>query len=215
MPDTRPPIPPGPWSRPTRPAVFFDRDDTLIACRAVTPDGDLGDPALVRLLPGALGACQSLRKAGYFLAVVSNQGGVARGKYGLDQVGACNDRLNELLDGAIDAFRFCPYHPSGVVCGLATEHPWRKPAPGMLLDIASHHSIDFSKSWMVGDSERDIEAGLAAGCRTVLIRSPDSGGPDPKPTRAHHTASSLVAAAAIILAGRTARPIEADPDATR
>lgn len=200
---------------PGRPAVFFDRDDTLIACRAVTPDGDLGDPALVRLMPGALEACSALRDAGFFLAVVSNQGGVARGKYGLDQVGACNDRLNELLAGAIDAFRFCPYHPSGVVCGLAIEHPWRKPAPGMLLDIASHHPVDLSSSWMVGDAERDIEAGLAAGCRTVLIRRSDPGNPDPKPTKAHHTASGLIEAAAIILAGRAARPLDADPDATR
>ncbi len=183
-----------------RRAVFFDRDDTLIACREVTPDGDLGDPALVRLLPGAREACAALRAAGWFLAVVSNQGGVARGKYGLDQVGACNDRLNELLGGSIDAFRFCPYHPRGVVCGLSNEHPWRKPAPGMLLDIAEKHSIDLAASWMVGDAERDVEAGLAAGCRTILIRA--QANTDTAPTKAHHTAATLIEAAGIILGGR-------------
>lgn len=181
----------------SRRAVFLDRDDTLIACRDVTPDGDLGDPALVRLLPGVKDACAALKAAGWFLAVVSNQGGVARGKYGLDQVDACNQRLNELLGpaAAIDAFRFCPYHPAGVMCGLAREHPWRKPAPGMLLDLAQHHAIDLAASWMVGDAERDIEAGLAAGCRTIRI------GADPhEPTKAGHRGADVRAAAAIILA---------------
>jgi D-glycero-D-manno-heptose 1,7-bisphosphate phosphatase len=176
--------------------VFFDRDDTLIACRDVTPDGDLGDPSLVRLLPGAADACAALRSHGWFIAVVSNQGGVARGMYGLDQVSACNDRLNELLGGAVDAFRFCPYHPRGIVCGLSTEHPWRKPAPGMLLDIAEKHRIDLAASWMVGDAERDIEAGLAAGCRTILVRGVTA---DAVTTKAHHAVSSLQRAAAIIL----------------
>lgn len=176
------------------PAVFFDRDDTLIACRGVTPDGDLGDPALVRLLPGAPEACRVLKQAGFFLGVVSNQGGVARGKYGLDQVAACNDRLNELLDHAIDAFRFCPYHPSGVVCGLSREHPWRKPAPGMLFDIAEHHGIDLSRSWMIGDAERDVEAGLAAGCRTIRLSASAN-----ESTKAHHRASDLGEAASIVL----------------
>jgi D-glycero-D-manno-heptose 1,7-bisphosphate phosphatase len=182
---------------PRRRAVFFDRDDTLIACRDVTPDGDLGDPSLVRLLPGASEACAALRADGWFIAVVSNQGGVARGRYGLDQVGACNDRLNELLGGAVDAFRFCPYHPRGIVCGLSAEHPWRKPAPGMLLDIAEKHAIDLAASWMVGDAERDIEAGLAAGCRTILVRS--GAGAGSVPTKAHHAVKSLREAAAIIL----------------
>lgn len=180
-----------------RRAVFFDRDDTLIACREVTPDGDLGDPALVRLLSGAAEACAALRREGWFIAVVSNQGGVARGKYGLDQVGACNQRLNELLEGAVDAFRFCPHHPRGIVCGLSTEHPWRKPAPGMLLDIAEKHGVDLAASWVVGDAERDIEAGLAAGCRTILLRRGSAA--DAATTKAHHTAASLREAAAIIL----------------
>lgn len=184
-------------SAPTRRAVFFDRDDTLIRCREVAPDGDLGDPALVSLRPGALEACRALKGAGWFLAVVSNQGGVARGRYGLDQVGACNDRLNELLGGVIDAFRFCPYHPRGVVCGFSTEHAWRKPAPGMLLDIAGCHGIELSESWMVGDAERDVEAGARAGCRTILLHDPARG--VAPVTRADHVAPGLIAGADIIL----------------
>lgn len=163
-------------SAPGTPAVFLDRDDTLIACREVVPDGDLGNPSLVRLLPGVAEGLRALNRAGFFLGVVSNQGGVARGKYGLDQVDACNQRLNELADGVIDAFRFCPYHPSGVVCGLSTEHPWRKPAPGMLFDLTEKHALDLPRSWMVGDAERDVLAGIAAGCRSILIRPPGQAG---------------------------------------
>lgn len=177
-----------------RRAVFFDRDDTLIRCREVVPDGDLGDPRLVSLRPGARGACEALKGAGWFIGVVSNQGGVARGKYGLDQVGACNDRLNELVGGVIDAFRFCPYHPRGVVCGLSIEHPWRKPAPGMLLDLAETFGIDLSRSWMVGDAERDVEAGVNAGCRAILL----SETPAPA-TRAGFVAPDLMSAVNIIL----------------
>lgn len=176
------------------PAVFLDRDDTLIACRAVTSDGDLGDPALVRLLPGVREGLNAMKRAGFFLGVVSNQGGVARGKYGLDQVDACNQRLNELVGGVIDAFRFCPYHPLGVVCGLSTEHSWRKPAPGMILDLAGTHGLDLARSWMVGDAERDVQAGLSAGCRSILVRA--GGG---EPTRAAVVAPDFSSAVEHIL----------------
>jgi len=159
------------------PAVFLDRDDTLVACRSVVSDGDLGDPALVTLLPGALEGCRALRRAGFTLVVVSNQGGVARGKFGVEAVEAVNRRVNELLDGAIALFRFCPFHPRGVVPGFITEHFWRKPQPGMVLDAAEILDLDLDRSWMVGDALRDCEAGRAAGCRTVLIGDewPDSG----------------------------------------
>lgn len=187
--------------RATRRAVFFDRDDTLIECRSVVPSGDLGDPSLVRLRAGAFEACAALKAAGWFLAVVSNQGGVARGKYGLDQVGACNDRMNELLGGAIDAFRFCPFHPAGVVCGLAVEHPWRKPAPGMLLDVAEHYGVDLSASWMVGDAERDVEAGKRAGCRSILISDDVARGAAAPATVAERVVGDVLSAAAVILGG--------------
>ncbi|RMH23429.1 MAG: HAD-IIIA family hydrolase, partial [Planctomycetota bacterium] len=152
-----------------RPAVFLDRDDTLIECRSVTPDGDLGDPARVRLRPGVAEGVRALKDAGYALVVVSNQGGVARGRYTPHDVDRVNARVNRLLHGAIDAFRFCPYHPRGVVPQYTREHPWRKPAPGMILDAAEALSLDLARSWMVGDAARDCQAGRAAGCRTVLI----------------------------------------------
>lgn len=152
-----------------RPAVFLDRDDTLIRCRSVTPDGDLGDPDLVELLPGALETCRSLKEAGFALVVITNQGGVARGKYGLQDVDRVNARLNVLLGGVIDAFRACPYHPKGVVPEYAREHPWRKPAPGMILDAAEELGLDLKRSWLIGDAIRDCEAGRAAGCATIFL----------------------------------------------
>jgi len=185
---------------PSRPAVFLDRDDTLILCREVSPDGDLGDPRLVRLAPGAVEACERLRAAGFVLVVVSNQGGVARGRYSPADVDAVNRRINELLGGAISAFRFCPYHPGGTVARFAREHSWRKPSPGMVLDAAEVLGLDLSRSWLAGDSERDIAAGKAAGCRTVLLRNDSTGtGRTTGLSAPDAVASDLAQAAAIML----------------
>jgi len=188
----------------SRPCVFFDRDDTLIACRAVVADGDLGDPALVRLLPGAREAVGALKEAGFAVVVVSNQGGVARGRYDEAAVRAVNRRLSELLDHAVDAFYYCPYHPRGVVAGYDREHPWRKPSPGMLLQAARDLDLDLSRSWIVGDAARDCEAGLRAGCKAVLLAPPASAAaPRPIPPSVV-VVDGLAAAAALILraAGR-------------
>jgi len=148
-----------------QPAVFIDRDDTLIA-----NDGDLGDPAGVVLLEGAAKAVRRLHDAGYLLVVVTNQGGVARGRYGEQDVEAVHHRLHQLIGPDLPIeFRYCPYHPKGTVARYTREHPWRKPAPGMLLDAAKAMPVDLSRSWMIGDQVRDAEAGRAAGCRTIHL----------------------------------------------
>ncbi len=195
---------------PLAPAVFLDRDDTLIACRSVVSTGDLGDPALVRLLPGAAELCARLKHARYQLIVISNQGGVARGAYTIDAVHAVNHRANELLDHAIDAFYFCPFHPRGALPEFAREHPWRKPAPGMILAAAAQRRLDLARSWLIGDNPRDCRAGRAAGIagRTILLTRPD---PDLPPTTppdladasavADHLAPDLRSACARILGG--------------
>lgn len=153
-----------------RPAIFLDRDDTLMEANALSPPpppgspGDVVDPALVKLLPGAKEGCERLKKAGFALVVVSNQGVVARGAGTMQQVQAVNARLAELLGGnSIDAFYFCPFHPKGNVPEFTREHPWRKPAPGMILAAAAELELDLSESWLIGDAARDIESGLAAG----------------------------------------------------
>ncbi len=154
-------------------AVFLDRDDTLIECNGLpappppAAPGDLTDPALVRLLPGVPGACAALKRAGFALVVVSNQGVVARGGATLATVEAINRRVSELLheDGRplIDRFYFCPFHPKGRVPEFTREHDWRKPAPGMILAAAADMGLDLRDSWLIGDAARDVEAGIGAG----------------------------------------------------
>ena len=150
-------------------AVFLDRDNTIIH-----NDGDLGDPAKVQLIQGAASAIASLCGLGYKIVVVTNQGGVARGKYAERAVHAVHKRIDEMVhqtaSGArIDAFYYCPYHPQGTVEEYRTEHPWRKPQPGMLLQAAADLSLDLARSWMIGDQMRDVQAGAAAGCCTILL----------------------------------------------
>ena len=140
-----------------RRAAFLDRDGTLIA-----DPGYLGDPAGVVLLPGAATALTQLRAAGFMTVVVSNQSGVARGYFDTSAVQAVNRRMAELLQAAdagaeIDAFYFCPHGPGdGCSC--------RKPRPGMFLQAARELGLDLSGSVCFGDSERDVLAGIAAGC---------------------------------------------------
>lgn len=186
-----------------RPAVFLDRDDTLVPCRGVAPFGDLGDPALVNLFPTAWPACSRLKDAGFALVVVSNQGGVARGRYTESAVEAVNAEINARLRGIIDRFYYCPFHPEGTLARYTREHPWRKPQPGMILAAAADLDIDLDASWMVGDQPRDCIAGRAAGCRTILL------GPLPANEDAaaiDFIARDLVAAADIILRARSPQP---------
>ena len=162
------------------PAVFLDRDETLIANATLPPPaspptgwrpGDLYDPARVELLPGALEACRGLRSAGFVLVIVTNQGCVARGSATLLQVEAVCHRVCEVLrseGGAslIARVYYAPYHPGGSVPGFAREHPWLKPGGGMLRQAARDLGLDLSRSWLIGDAERDREAGVHAGLPT-------------------------------------------------
>ncbi|MFW6060399.1 MAG: D-glycero-alpha-D-manno-heptose-1,7-bisphosphate 7-phosphatase, partial [Phycisphaeraceae bacterium] len=161
-----------------QPAVFLDRDNTIIH-----NDGDLGDPAQVRLIQGAASAISSLCGLGYKIVVVTNQGGVARGKYSEDDVQRVHERVREAVTKAangarIDAFYYCPYHPEGTVEKYRKEHPTRKPQPGMLKQAAREMKLDLARSWMIGDQLRDVQAGKAAHCRTVLLK-PDADWIDP------------------------------------
>lgn len=159
-----------------RPAVFLDRDDTLMEANSLPPPpapaarGDVVDPRQVRLLPGVAQGCARLAAAGFFLIVVSNQGVVARGGAGLAQIEAVNARLRELLPdparpgpSLISAVYCCPFHPRGNAPRFTREHPWRKPAGGMIAAAAAEMDLDLGNSWMIGDAARDVEAAVAAG----------------------------------------------------
>ena len=182
------------------PAVFLDRDNTLIH-----NDGDLGDPAQVELIQGVPSAIASLRGLGYSIIVVTNQGGVARGAYSEQDVDEVHQRINELVKASsgarIDRFYYCPYHPDGSVDRYKREHPWRKPAPGMLLQAAKDMDIDMSQSWMIGDQARDIEAGNAAGVRTILL-DPHSRAKVPNVSGQHDDDSDGFSARTLIEATR-------------
>jgi D-glycero-D-manno-heptose 1,7-bisphosphate phosphatase len=145
-----------------RPAVFLDRDGTL-----VVEVGYLADPAALHLLPGVPAALRSLRAAGFALVVISNQSGVGRGLFTLASVYAAMARLRGLLrvEGVeLDAVYFCPHRPeAGCAC--------RKPEPDLLRQAASNLGLSLRDSVMVGDKRLDAETGRRAGARGVLVRT--------------------------------------------
>jgi len=151
-------------------AIFLDRDDTLIE-----DPGYINNPDQVKLLDGVAEALIELKALGYKLIVVTNQSVVARGIVTEKVLGEIHDRLKQLLaeKGAfLDRIYYCPYHPDGIVPKYRKESNCRKPSPGMLLRAADEMDIDLSQSWCIGNSRRDVEAGLRAGCKTILIDMP-------------------------------------------
>lgn len=175
-------------------AVFLDRDKTLIF-----DPGYLADPAGVRLLPNAARGLGRLAEAGYKLIVVTNQSGIARGLLTEDALAAVHAELHRQLaaEGVrLDAIYFCPFHPEATIDRYRLDSDDRKPGPGMLLRAAGELRLDLPRSWMIGDSDRDILAGRRAGCRTILINQALD------PDGADFAAADLGHAADIILAAR-------------
>jgi len=198
----------------SKPAVFVDRDNTLI-----DDPGYLADPEAVKLLPGAELAIRSLRQSGFAIVVVTNQSGIARGLLDEETLEKIHARLGEQLaekDAPLDAIYYCPYHPDGSVPRYSQESDLRKPAPGMLLQAAQELDIDLASSWMVGDSPRDVGAGQRAGCRTVRVKSQGShlashGAEDENEEfQADFHARNLVEAARIIKRESALSPAKAD-----
>ncbi|MHC4561419.1 MAG: D-glycero-alpha-D-manno-heptose-1,7-bisphosphate 7-phosphatase [Planctomycetota bacterium] len=180
-------------------AVFVDRDNTLIE-----DPGYLADPDAVRLLPGVEVAIKSFMDAGYFIVVVTNQSGVARGLLTEGALRTIHQNMVDLLarKGArIDEIYYCPYHAEGTVAEYAVDSDLRKPNPGMLLQAAEDMDIDLEASWMIGDSARDVEAGQRAGCRTIRVRPPhedDANDDLEEDFQADYTVRNLVEAARVI-----------------
>ena len=161
-------------------AVFLDRDGVLTRLVPDPISGQYESPLTleqVTLLPGAAAAVRRLRDVGYVVVGISNQPAAAKGVVELGELERIQARVLELLGGesaAPDAFRLCFHHPEGSVPLLTLECDCRKPAPGMLLEAAEELEIDLGASWMVGDTDSDVLAGAAAGCRTLLIDNPGS-----------------------------------------
>lgn len=153
----------------SRPAVFIDKDGTLVHNVPYNVD-----PARLSFMPGAPEALAALAAAGFALVVVTNQSGLAQGRFSAAAFArlraALRQRLREAAGVELTDFLHCPHAPD------ADGRPaclCRKPRPGMLLHAARRHGLDLAASWIVGDTLDDIEAGRRGGCRGLLL---DTGG---------------------------------------
>jgi D-glycero-D-manno-heptose 1,7-bisphosphate phosphatase len=152
--------------KPNR-AVFLDRDGTINEEREY-----LYRIEECRFLPGVMEAVKQLNEAGFLVVVVTNQSGIARGYYSKSDLEKLHRFMEKEFAGSgarIDGWYYCPHHPDFPAESAACD--CRKPLPGMLLSAADELGIDLASSWMVGDKGADREAGLAAGCRPILVRT--------------------------------------------
>ena len=148
-------------------AIFLDKDGTLVHDVPYNVD-----PARIELLPGVGAALRRLQDAGYLLIVASNQSGVALGRFPATALAGVEARIDELLAPygvLITAYAWCMHRPAGSRGDGQVACTCRKPRPGLLLESAVAHGIALGQSWMIGDVLDDVEAGLRAGCRSVLV----------------------------------------------
>jgi D-glycero-D-manno-heptose 1,7-bisphosphate phosphatase len=153
-----------------KPAVFLDRDGVL--------NKDIGyvyRPEDLTILDGVVESLIILKAKGFLLIVITNQSGVARGKFDLPAVNVFNTHLEKaiIIQGGpkIDRFFVCPHHPDGVVKEYAKNCGCRKPAPGLILEAAKVFGIDLKRSWMVGDKDSDVLCAKNAGVHAILAQS--------------------------------------------
>jgi D-sedoheptulose 7-phosphate isomerase/D-glycero-D-manno-heptose 1,7-bisphosphate phosphatase len=173
-----------------RPGVLLDRDGTIIV-----DTGYVGSIDRVQFIKGAPEAIARLNQAQFPVAVVTNQSGVARGLYGIDDVARVHHYIAARLAdwGAyIDLFLYCPYHPDGRVQAFARASDDRKPGPGMANAAAAALNLDLRASWVVGDRPEDIGMAEAIGASAIYL------GPDRKHLKVH-SAPDLDAAVSMIL----------------
>lgn len=159
----------------SRPGVLLDRDGTIIV-----DHGYVGSVDRVEFIDGSIEAIAALNQAGIPVAVVTNQAGVARGSYGIDDVEQVHKYLIAELarSGAhVDLWLFCPYHPDGVVAAWARASNDRKPAPGMALAAADALDLDLSASWVIGDSVADVGLARAVGATPLYVGPPSFADP--------------------------------------
>ena len=167
------------------PALFIDRDGTIME------DTDYcSDPGDVRIFPGVLEALRQLKSRGFKVIIVTNQSGIGRGVFTLDQYRAVEaEVLRQLGDGLIDATYHCPDAPG-------RPSNCRKPAPGMIMQAERDHPIDLSRSFLIGDKEIDVECAHNAGVRAIRVRTGDQR--DMTGTNADWVADDMPAAVRII-----------------
>ena len=150
-----------------RPAVFLDKDGTLLENVPYNVA-----PGRMRFAPGVADALALLARTPLRLVVVSNQRGVALGRFAHTALAGVEEQLHRMFadcGATLHAAYWCPHDPLGHVAPWACDCDCRKPQPGMLLRASREHGIDLARSWMVGDILDDVEAGNRAGCRAILV----------------------------------------------
>lgn len=183
-----------------RPAVFVDRDGTLIE-----ETGYLSTLGRLAFFPYSIDAVRQLNRGGFAVVVITNQAGIARGIVDESFVGEAHRYIDNRLNAggaAVAGYYYCPHHPEGIVEALRVRCECRKPQPGMLLRAAADLQIDLARSFTVGDRWQDVQAGAAAGTRTVLVRTGYGREAERRPAdgaAAERIADNLAAAVAWIL----------------
>jgi D-glycero-D-manno-heptose 1,7-bisphosphate phosphatase len=168
------------------PAAFIDRDGTIME------DADYcSHPKDVRIFPGVLEALRRLKSRGFKIIIITNQSGIGRGLFTLDQYRAVESEVSRQLgDGLVDATYYCPDTPG-------QHSDCRKPAPGMVVKATRDHQIDLARSFLIGDKEIDVECAHNAGVRAIRVRTGMQR--DLTGSKADWVADDLPAAVEIIL----------------
>ncbi len=178
------------FPRPKK-TVFLDRDGTLIVDKIY-----LNDPDQIEYLPHVFEALCLLRDRGYQFVVVTNQSGIARGIVSVENLDETHRRIRAAFAKFGVEFKEFYYAPYSV----ESNHPMRKPHPGMLLQGAKEFDVELSQSWMIGDRLSDVIAGSRAGCRSILLTGVERPDPDgPKEAQPTYVVDNLLEAAERIL----------------
>jgi D-glycero-D-manno-heptose 1,7-bisphosphate phosphatase len=184
-------------------AVFIDRDGTLIE-----ESGYLNDLSRLVFFPFTVDAVRQLNRGGFAVVVITNQAGIARGIVTESFLATAHQHIQTRMSAGgahIDAFYHCPHHPDGTIAALRTTCDCRKPLPGLITRAAADLNLDLSQSFTIGDRLKDVEAGRAAGTRTVLVRTGYGAADEQAQTGSvtpHAVVDNLAGAAAWVLQSR-------------
>ena len=156
-------------------AVFLDRDGTV---NAMVYNADYGtvdspiNPDEFKLLPGVGKAIRRINEMGFLALVISNQPGIAKGKFTLKILKTIDKKMKKELaqySAHLDKIYYCLDHPEAIIKEYRKNSPYRKPEPGLLLKAAEEFKINLTSSYMIGDGLTDVQAGKKAGCKTILL----------------------------------------------